>query len=62
MSATRQLIPHDHVSEVFVCRKCMTQIDPVGGSYEGYTDEDAADAKCPICGGTDTEWLFAPED
>ena len=55
----RALKPHDHVSEVFVCRDCGQEIDPVGGNYPGYTREDCDSGKCPLCGGTDTAWLFA---
>ena len=54
-----ELIPHDGASEVFVCRDCMEQIDPVGGYYPGYTKEQCDNGECPRCGGTDTAWLFA---
>lgn len=54
----RKLKPHDGVSEVFVCRDCMVQIDPVGSHYEGYTKEKLDNGECPRCGGTDTAWLF----
>lgn len=53
-----KLIPHDG-GEAFVCRDCMVLIDPVGGHYQDWTDEDADDAECPYCGGTDTAWSFA---
>jgi hypothetical protein len=52
---------HDGLSEVFVCRDCMTQIDPVGTDYPGYTKEQCDEAQCPLCGGHDTAWLAAPE-
>lgn len=60
-TTTRKLVPHDGVSEVFVCRDCMRQIDPVGTHYDGYTKDDCDAGKCPLCGGTDTAWLFAGE-
>lgn len=53
----KTLKPHDGVSEVFVCRKCMVQIDPVG-EWPDYTKEQCDDGECPICGGSDTAWLF----
>jgi rubrerythrin len=58
MSKTK-LVPHDGVSEVFVCRACMTQIDPAGTHYDGYAKADCDQGACPLCGGTDTKWLFA---
>lgn len=54
----RRLKPHDGASEVFVCRDCGEQIDPVGGSYPGYTQQQCDDGVCPLCGGNDTGWLF----
>jgi rubrerythrin len=58
---TRKLIPHDHATEVFVCRACMTQIDPAGATLDGYSKEDCDAGMCPNCGSIDTKWLFAPE-
>lgn len=57
----RELKPHNHCDETFVCRDCGTMIDPVGGNYPGYTQQQADDAECPHCGGTDTKWSFADE-
>lgn len=52
---------HDGVSETFVCRGCMVEIDPVGGNYPGWTKEQCDSGVCPHCGGTDTGWLFSDE-
>ena len=54
-----KLVPHDGVSECFVCRNCAVQIDPVGGYYPRWTDAQCDAGECPLCGGTDTAWLFA---
>ena len=50
---------HDGVSETFVCRDCMVEIDPVGGNYPDWTKEQCDSGVCPKCGGADTAWLFA---
>lgn len=60
-TSRRQLIPHDGCSEVFVCRNCGAQIDPVGGYYPGWTKQECDDGVCPKCGSSDTAWLFAVE-
>lgn len=57
----RALRPHDGAAEAFVCRPCGLLVDLVGGTYEGYTQEDADAARCPHCGGTDTAWLWADD-
>jgi len=59
--AEKKLVPHDG-GEAFVCRDCMTLIDPVGGNYPGWTQEQADNAECPHCGGTDTAWSFADQE
>lgn len=58
----RKLVPHDGCGEAFVCRGCMTTIDPVGGHYPGWTQDQADRAECPHCGGTDTAWRFASQE
>lgn len=55
----RPLKPHDGVAEVFVCRDCGRQIDLAGSTPDWYTKEDADEARCPWCRGTDTDWLYA---
>lgn len=62
MNKNQLLKPHDLVSEVFVCRGCMVQIDPVGSLYPGWTQQQCDDCVCPLCGGTDTAWLWADAD
>jgi hypothetical protein len=57
--AMNNLKKHDGVSETFVCRDCMVEIDPVGGNYPDWTKEQCDSGECPHCGGTDTAWLFA---
>lgn len=49
----RTLIPHDGVSEVYVCRECGEQADPTNSAA------DCTDGRCPTCGGHDTAWLWA---
>lgn len=54
----RTLKPHDG-GEAFVCRDCGSLIDPVGGHYPEWTQEEADNAVCPLCGSTDTAYSFA---
>lgn len=55
----RLLRPHDGASEVFVCRDCGEEIDPVGGNYPGWTDQECEDGVCPLCSSEDTRWMYA---
>lgn len=59
---SKKLIPHDGRSEAFVCRDCMTLIDPVGHHYPDWADEQADNGECPLCGSTDTNWVFASDE
>lgn len=54
------LIPHDHVSETFVCRDCGHETDLASDVLpDAYTKADADEGRCPKCGGTDTAWMHA---
>ena len=55
----RKLRPHDHLTEIFVCRACGCENDPVAEDEPREEDSSLGTVRCRACGSEDTDWLFA---